>query len=300
MNLWRVHLKPGAKPGTDVPKMCLDRGIFGVGWGVPAVPASKDDYWNLAKAAFYGTHKKKWLATVKPVLYDIKVGDMVWVRDRATSYHLGRVTGEWEYRGDQEYRDADLINVRRCDWTRVGEMDNVPGPVISGFIARRTVQRVKDGSALAYSRYLYAMLRGEPFVPDPQTAEVDILELLSHADLEDVVAVYLQAVKRAVVFPSTCKADTKAIECVFTSTADGRRIGLQVKRGGSPIDLDAFSGFNGTVYLFQARGLYHGQGTPRCVCLALDDIRRFLFEQRRLMPGRIQRWLDFVEARVRQ
>ncbi|HZZ79535.1 MAG TPA: hypothetical protein VFE62_13520 [Gemmataceae bacterium] len=144
----------------------------------------------------------------------------------------------------------------------------MPGSVISSFIARRTVQRVmKDNNALVYSRYLYATLRGEPFLPDPQTATADILELLSDTDLEDVVAVYLQVVKQAVMFPSTCKTDTKAIECVFTSTVDGQRIGLQVKRGSSPISQNVFSDFNGMVYLFQARGKYQGQASTRCICL---------------------------------
>jgi hypothetical protein len=242
--------------------------------------------------------KKKWSDIVKPVLYDIKVGDLVWVRDQATCYYLGRVTGDWEYRAEQEYKDADVINVRRCAWQRVGEMDNVPGPVISSFTARRAVQRVmRDSSALLYSRHLYAILRGEPFVPEPETAKADILELLSDSDLEDVVAVYLQVVKRAVMLPSTCKSDTKAIECVFRSTVDGQRIGLQVKRGGSPICQDVFSSFDGTVYLFQARGCYLGSATPRCVCLVPDEIRRFAFDQRHLMPGTVQKWIDFVTAR---
>lgn len=296
--LWRVHLKPGAKPGIDVPKLCLARGIFGVGWGLPDVPASKDDYWTKAKAAYYGTYKRKWSGIVKPVLYDVKIGDLVWVRDQATSYYLGKVTGDWEYRGEQEYTDADVVNIRCCDWQRAGEMDNVPGSVISSFIARRTVQRVKDSSALVYSRYLYATLRGEPLVPDPQTATSDILELLSDSDLEDVVAVYLQVVKKAVMFPSTCKTDTKAIECVFTSTLDGQRIGLQVKRGSSPISQDVFSDFNGTVYLFQARGNYQGKASTRCVCLAPDEIRKFIFEQQRLMPGKVQKWIEFVSAKA--
>lgn len=296
--LWRVHLKPGAKPGIDVPKLCLERGIFGVGWGLPDVPTSKDDYWTKAKAAYHATYKRKWSGIVKPVLYGIKLGDLVWIRDQATSYYLGKVTSDWEYRGEQEYKDADVVNTRRCAWQRVGEMDNVPGSVLSSFIARSTVQRVmKDCSALVYSRYLYARLRGETFVPDPQMATADILELLSDSDLEDVVAVYLQVVKRAVMFPSTCKSDTKEIECVLTSTVDGQRIGLQVKRGSSSISQDVFSDFNGTVYLFQARGRYQGQPSPRCVCLAPNEIRKFIFEQRRLMPGKVQKWIDFVATR---
>lgn len=295
--LWRIHLKPGAKPGIDVPKLCIDRGIFGVGWGLPAVPASKEDYWTKAKAAYFATHKRKWSGIIKPVLYHIKIGDLVWVRDQATSYYLGKVTSDWEYRGEQEYKDADVVNVRRCDWLHVGEMDNVPGSVISSFIARRTVQRVNDASALLYSRYLYTTTRGESFDPDPQTAKADILDLLSDADLEDVAAVYLQVMKRCIMFPSTCKSDTKAIECIFTSAEDGRRVGLQVKRGNEPINQDCFASFDGIVYLFQARGRYQGHPNSRCDCLSPDLLRPFIFEYRSLMPGRVQRWIDFTEAR---
>jgi len=295
VTLWRVHLKPGAEKGIDVPQFCLDRGIVGVGWELPSPPVSRDDYWQPGRQQFAAC-KKRWSGTVKPLLYGMAIDDLVWARSQSACYYLGRVAGEWEYRADAEHRSADIINVRRCEWQRVGEMDNVPGAVISSFIARRTAQRVTDPSALIYSRCLYARLRGEPASLDALGAKADLLDLLSAEDLEDVVAVYLQVCKRAILFPSTCKSDTKAIECVFTAADTGARIGLQVKRGNEAINQDTFSSFDGTVYLFQARGRYLGQPNERCVCLAAEDIRRFLFEHRKLMPGSIQRWLDFTGA----
>lgn len=148
-----------------------------------------------------------------------------------------------------------------------------------------------------YSRNLLAHLRGEPFAPASKEASADILELLSPDDLEDVAALYLQVERGCVMFPSTCKSDTMTVECVLATVVDGKRVGLQVKRGSEPINRDSFAQFDGTVYLFQARGRYEGKDDPKCVCLEPETMRVFVRERRALMPARIQRWLEFAEAR---
>jgi hypothetical protein len=296
MNLWRINLKPASKPGIDAAEFCVERGVVGIGWQVSPTPSTKDEYWSLGRSWHFPTHKIKWSAAARALLYTLSPGDLVWTRNRKGNYYLGRIASDWEYRDAEEYQQADIVNVRRCEWVNTGALDNVPGAVISSFIPRRTVQRVKDPSALFYSRYLFARLRGEAFAAAPSETEADVLELLSAEDLEDVAAVYLQLEYGYVMFPSTCKVDTMAVECVFRSQ-DGQRIGLQVKRGGEPINQDEFTQFDGQVYLFQARGLYEGTANPRCVCLPPSTMRSFLLERRRLMPGRIQQWIEFAETR---
>jgi hypothetical protein len=300
MHLWRINLKPGrCEAGIDAAEFCIERRILGVGYRVDRVPSDINEYLALGLQK-YATDKKrkaKWSATTKAVGCKIGDKDLIWTRNRQGHYYLGKVRGGWEYRDGVDYARADIFNVRGCDWVSVGALDNVPGAVISSFIPARTVQRVKDASALLYSRYLFATLRGEPFVPDPETAQADILELLSADDLEDAAALYLQQRKRLFVYTSTCKTDTMAVECIFTSE-DGQRVGLQVKRGNEPIDQEQFASFDGTVYLFQARGIYQGQPNPRCVCLSPDILRSFILEQRRLMPGRVQRWIEFAESQT--
>jgi hypothetical protein len=292
--LWRINLKPGSQPGIDATEFCVERSIVGIGWRVEPTPATRDECWSLGRQRYFPTYKRKWSAAAKALLYGMNAGDLVWTRNRKGSYYLGKIASEWEYRADEEYLRADIINVRRCQWAFVGEMDNVPGSVITSFIPRRTVQTVKEPSALLYSRFLFARLRGQTDETSATPEKADILELLSPEDLEDVAALYLQIEKHCVMFPSTCKSDTMAVECVFASVTDGGRVGLQVKRGSEPINRDTFTQFDGTMYLFQARGRYEGQARPNCICLSPDTMRAFLMERRKLMPGRIRRWLEFV------
>lgn len=233
MRLWRINLKPGSKPGIDAAEFCVRERVVGVGWKVAGTPATPDDYWALGKQQHYPTRKRKWSACVKPLLYTMQPSDLVWTRNRKGTYYLGRIAGPWEYKSAPEFTDADIINVRPCEWACAGAPDAVPGPVITSFIPRRTVQPVNDPSALLYSRYLFARLRSQPFAPHPGGAKADILELLAPDDLEDVAALYLQVERGCVRFPSTCKSDTMAVECVLAAVADGRRVGLQVKRGTS-------------------------------------------------------------------
>jgi predicted Mrr-cat superfamily restriction endonuclease len=241
----------------------------------------------------YGKGSKGVSAFVKR----IQKGHFVWVRNRNRTpcYYLGRITGNWEYRGEKEYTDADTVSVRQCDWVEVGLMDNVPGAVINNFRVRKTVLRVNDANALIYSQYLFAKLNGESL--PASSGKLDVLQLLSDEDLEDVAAAYLQLVRKAIMLPSTCKTDTKGVECFFTAVEDGQRIGLQVKGGQAQINQDDYADFNGTVYLFQANQQYAGQPNPHCVRLSHEELRNFLFKHRPLMPGRIQQWMDFATTR---
>ena len=292
MNLWRIQLKPAAVKNIDVTKFCVDRGLVGAGWPVESAPLSSEDYLRQAKIR-YGQGSKGVSAFVKR----IQKGDFVWVRNRHRTpcYFLGKITGEWEYRGDKEHVDADTVNVRRCEWVQIGLMDNVPGAVINNFRVRKTVLRVKDANALFYSQYLFAKMNGEMI--SRLSVKPDLLQLLSDEDLEDVAAVYVQVVKRTIMLPSTCKTDTKGVECFFTAVEDGQRIGLQVKAGESQICQDDYADFNGTVYVFQANERYTGHPNSHCARLSHDDLQNFIFENRRLMPGRIQRWMEFAAMR---
>jgi hypothetical protein len=98
--------------------------------------------------------------------------------------------------------------------------------------------------------------------------------------------------------PSTCKTDTMTVECMFVALDDGSKVSVQVKSGQTPLNRDAYGAFDGVVYLFAAGGQYYGEPQVRCICLEPDTIRAFVFENRRLMPGRIQRWIDYAQART--
>ena len=296
--LWRINLKPDSQQGVDATGFCIDRGIVGIGWGLDPAPTTKEDYWQRGRALY--KKGRSWSAAANAVLHRMRVGDLIWTRNRQGVYFLGKIAGDWRHEVGPDYLAADIANVRPCTWAKVGAMDNVPGSVINAFRPASTVQRVSDPSAELYSQLLFGDLTGQPFTPPPGKLAADILQLLSAEDLEDVAAVYLQVTRRCIMFPSTCKISTMAVECVFTTLDDNQRIGLQVKSGWTPINQNDFASFDGTAYLFAASGKYLGRPHPNCVCLAPDTIRAFVLENSRLMPGKIQRWIRYAESTRRE
>lgn len=86
------------------------------------------------------------------------------------------------------------------------------------------------------------------------------------------------------------------VECMFVSLDDGAKIGLQVKSGNVPLNRDTYSKFEEMVYLFATSGKYIGEPNAHCECLAPDVIHKFIMDNKRLMPGRIQRWIDYAQA----
>lgn len=298
VQLWRINLKPDSQQGVDAAGFCIGRSIVGIGWAIDPPPTTKDDYWQRGR-----THYKKgrsWSAAANAVLHRMRDNYLIWTRNRQGVYFLGKIVGDWRHEVGPDFLAADIANVRPCTWAKVGAMDNVPGSVINAFRPASTVQLVSDPSAALYSQLLFGELSGQPFTTPPGKLVADILQLLSAEDLEDVAAVYLQVTRRCVVFPSTCKISTMAVECVFTTLDDGQRIGLQVKSAWTPINQDDYASFDGTAYLFAASGKYLGSPQPNYVCLAPDTIRSFVMENSRLMPGKSQRWIRYAESTRRE
>lgn len=297
MQLWRINLKPDSQQGIDAAEFCISGKIVGIGWAVDPSPSTKEEYWRLGEKAY--KTGRSWSAAANAVLYRMKVGDLIWTRNRQGVYFLGRIESDWRHENAPTFVAADIANVRSCSWVKVGAMDNVPGAVINGFRPAATVQLVTDASAALYSQLLFADLTGEALALPTGVRNADILTLLSSDDLEDVVAVWLQVTCKCVVFPSTCKTDTMAVECIFVTLDEGKRLGLQVKSGGTPINRNDYATFDGVAYLFAASGSYLGEHHANCVCLEPDTIRQFVMTNKRLMPGKVQRWINYVESTLR-
>jgi hypothetical protein len=279
--------------GMDVTEFCVKRGLVGIGWGLDPASATREEYWRRGRATW---GRKGWSAAANALLFRMNDGDFVWARNRQFTYYLGKIDGPWRPENGPEFVEYNLGNVRPCVWTRIGTEDRVPGAVINAFRPRSTIQQVTDPEALILSQFIFAQQQKQPFTPPEHARHVDTLHILSDKDLEDVVAVYIQVVERCVMFPSTCKKSTAGVECLFASVADGRRVGMQVKSGATSIDQDQFTDFDGLIYLFALSGNYLGHANPRCECLQPDAIRTFLLSNRELMPGRIQRWIDYVQS----
>jgi hypothetical protein len=291
MELWRIHIRPGSGRGDPVLSyaLCLKDKIIGVGWQVErdqASPLSLDDYLRLGES----THGDHWPAGKIAVglLASIQRDDLVWMRSPAGVYHLCRVKGPWEYRDRAENKDADIANVRPVEIVEVGVSAHVPGKVIACFRPARTIQRIRDQSALAYSERLWAKLTGRPVV-DEQAGSSDLFSLISSEDCEDLVSVYLQA-QGWLVYPAQRKADTLAYEFVLRHREDFREAVVQVKTGWSSIDLGALPSSVDAVFVFQPNGQYHG-ANPKAVVIRREDVLDFVAANPRLVPPTTQLWL---------
>lgn len=212
---------------------------------------------------------------------------------RNGKYWLGRITGEWQYRNLPEFKRADLVNSRAAELFEVGNLQEVPGGVLNSFRPSRTLQRIKDQGIELYSAFLFNKLSGRTAF-ELRHAEIDLFSLLSPYECEDIVGIYLQLVEGGILFPSSCKADTKYFEFVLKRKDKNAYIAVQVKQGGACIRLDApeYAAFDGDVFVFQTGNLFEGQPSQNVHPLDGANMKRFCLEHLDLMPANIQRWVE--------
>lgn len=306
----RLHLKSAAttlSPST----FCLKRrGKLGVGYYVPGLDATDDvSYYRTIAEPHYkqrenGKYYNGWKRSAN-AMERIREHDLVWTRDDAGEFYLGCVTGGWRYNGEGAHRAADICSYRECSWLPVGTADRVPGQVVNSLIRGTAIRRVRDDNNTVawYSANLWNELaaKSNDFYrfPLPEKPESDsIWELISHEDCEDVVGLYLQVNLGYAVIPGTCKASTAGYEYVLTHRDTGAKAVVQVKQGSSTkLTTSHYAQFAryGEVFLFNSQGLYENEeATERITCLALTDINAFVNDHYRVLPRRVQAWVDYM------
>ena len=117
MNIWRINLK---SDGVNPREFCLKRNIVGVGWPVDHTNNTLvwKEYYELAMETYYNQPErdKGWWPALNAMKNRMVIGDLVWTRDTKGEYYLGRITSDWRYDTSGEYRDADMVNIRSCEW----------------------------------------------------------------------------------------------------------------------------------------------------------------------------------------
>ena len=299
--LWRLNINPDAKKDIDPKKFCFDEGILGLGWPVEwngDTRMTRVKYWELGERK-YGDGR--WKAAANAICYRMAENDLCWTRDNDAQYYIGRITSDWEYCSGKDYLDADVVNVRKCEWYRTGGIDSVPGRVSNSFITRRTLQRVHDETSLIYSKILFNELSKNNYYYDVSNEkELDLFSLIAPDDCEDIVGIYLQECHAYRIIPSTCKRSTMKTEFVLKS-AKGKKAYIQVKQGpNTSLNRDNFKGDGRDPckwYLFTTSGQYSGSKSNRIHCLEPKKIRKFASTNPRLMSDRVQKFLKFCEIR---
>ena len=59
-------------------------------------------------------------------------------------YLLARVTGEWRYEPADEFKNADIVNIREVEFVFVGDESYVPDGVVNSFSPPKTLQRIEN------------------------------------------------------------------------------------------------------------------------------------------------------------
>lgn len=294
--IWRLNIKPDAQKDVDPRNFCFERNILGVGWQVDAdSPLTKEIYCHLGRKKYLEKNGDKgWWPAVNAVLNRMKRDALCWTRDLDGNYYIGRITGDWEYRSDLEYRNADIVNVRPCRWFQTGGVDSVPGKVLNSFRPSRTVQAVHNNTSNFYSKLKYNELSGEDVYPLSGGEEPDLFSLISPEDCEDIVGIYLQEQHGYRLIPSSCKHDTVKTEFVLKK-AEGKPAYVQVKQGVD-LNMDEFKDNSVAWFLFATNGRYIGTGDEHVHCLAPDTMRDFALDNRELMSNRVRTFIDFCTA----
>jgi hypothetical protein len=287
--VWRINIKTAAEPGTDPRQFCIDQRCLGVGWRAGnSETLDWQVYEALARAAY--PNDKGWWPALNALRNRMRDNDLCWTRDIQGIYYLGRIDGPWEYIARPENLRADVVNIRHCEWLKVGPIDAVPGKVVSSFRPNRTAQRVDDETVRVFSAYFYNCHTQSAVQYKIPPVSPDIFALLSDEDCEDLVALYMQ-LAGYVLLASTCKSSTAAYEFVMRHSQTGERAAAQVKTGYHEINMAAYSSFPGKVYLFSSKGRYTGERGSNIICLSPDDMTAFLHANEHILPERVMVWL---------
>lgn len=295
-NLFRIHIRPegGSDDMSATFQHCLDNRLLGVGWRVDGLPNTTD--WRTFEQAAKGVHES--IQQPRYIHDNVERGDLVWTRDPQATYYLARVRSGWEYWNSREGREKniDIGNIFRCDFCEVEE-DQVPGVVVASFGARgRSIQRIRDSSALVYSQHRWNQYADDEVYDVGLAGFPDIFTMLSWEETEDVVFLYLQEEGWHVV-PSSRQRNRPRYEFSLVRAETGEKARTQVKCGDEPLNVDDYAEPGWHTFLFQANELYGGQQTENVTCITRDQLETFLRGSVDWLPQSIRTKLDMVTSR---
>ncbi len=298
MRIWRINLKSAAKTGVNPREFCLKGNIVGVGWPVDNKSDTLvwDEYYELAMDEYYNRPERDngWWPAVNAMKNRMAIDDLIWTRDTKGEYYLGRITSDWRYDTSSECSNADIVNIRSCEWYKAGTVDKVPGIVVSSFIPRATVQSISSSTVLNYSKILYNQLSKVSHYEEDSLKGKDIFSMISDDDCEDLVALYLQYKQNYLVVPSSCKKSTAYYEYVLVHRETGESAVAQVKKGNVSLYASDFNEVDAKVYLFTTEGQYEGNFRDNVHILTREKIEAFMNEHFLILPEKIKVWVKMT------
>lgn len=291
MTVFRLHIRPGG--GLADPEFsfayCLQERVLGVGWQTYSDKAIST--WEEYEAEASQRHDD--LSRVRYLKNYVRKDDLIWTRCPSGHYHLAKVASEWEYFTNDRAKDADIVNVVRCEILKVPAIDAVPGKVVACFRPTRTIQEIANEHMQQYSQYLWNTLSGTGYYSLAEKVGGSVFPFLGSDATEDVVFIYLQT-KGWLVVPNSRKADTMSFEFYLIHRETRERAIVQIKTGNTSLNVDEWKDRPERVFLFQSNGLYFGDSYPSVVCIQPAEIEAFINENCDLLPASTLYWMNHV------
>lgn len=292
VSIFRINLKTSCQ-GTldDLFNFCKTNKIIGIGWQLDKVPK------NLSDCKKQGTEKYPGRAFSSAInrIGEMKVNDLVWTRHDGF-YYICRVMHTWQYNNSSDNVYHDMVNIVGVgDFVKVGTIDEVPGKVVNSFIPPSTVQRIQTGYIKELSMHIYNKKSGVNYYPKFSFPPTNILDALKAEDVEEIVCLYLQLNKNYLLYGSTNKISTEKYECVLVEKNNFSKCYPQVKTGNVSLngnDYVHLTGNGNKVYLFAVSQNYiKVANNSDIIYLDKNDILKFMTQNKKLLPERIQYWM---------
>jgi hypothetical protein len=285
MNVWRLHLKSAAASGQNPQEFCISNKIAGIGWPVNTKreKLNKTQFEKLCRSK-YG----KLPGSVNAMVNRMSIGDYIWTRKGNQEYFLGKIVSDWAYENADDFVTNDVVNYRKVEeWKSKGEIDKIPGKVVSAFRATSALQQIDSDAIRHISDFIW-----NGYKPEEMNQKLDFFDLIGDQELEDLVGIYLQMAKDYIIIPSTCKSDTALIEFSLIHKKTGNSAYLQVKSGNSFADLKPLLEKKGQVYYFQ-KDKVEREEYKKLIHISEAEILEFIKNHQAILPENIKVWLNF-------
>lgn len=305
MNVYRVHLKPGADATyAEVLDFCISQHIIGVGW---AEVVGNEDSWDALKQECQRLTQKdgpypgdKGVFKCVNAIRRIQPGDLIWTREGGSvaKYYLCRATNlQWKDREiTAEHYKYDITNYVGCEWVEVGTEDHVPGHVVNSFRARLSAQRVYDVETASAIIWNHQCTEESLKYEVEPISEEDFWNMIGTEELECLVLLYLQT-KGYYIYSSTVKKDTKTYEAIMVSDDGKHKCYPQVKQNEplTPSEYAKGLGPDDKVVLFSSNETYRDEH-PQVECLTRRELWDFVNANYCILPDSVKYWVDFVKT----